>query len=760
MKSNIHQMKISIKPFASVSFRPSITTRRTVYSLLLSMSISKRLSLGFLFPILVILLAMGSVGVQSSQLLTNVSTYNQHLFHAYTSLTTEVGTLQQTHINILGAVNDANKPQTLQQTIQEDQTTLQRLEESYDITLKDYLQHDVLASSPELSTLLKAAGHGTQIDEQRIQSDKTMRTWQIYQGSLIQVSEAIAHGDASKATTLEATQTEQKYGDAMTSLLLLIQFTNGLVPAIHDATMVEENQLVLVMVLSVLCLLLGIAIVTWLVSSTLIQRLQRFHTVVQTVERGLFAARVDVEGNDEITLVSRAVNTTLDTVVGLLDETRQQRDELAKGEELKRLHESLQREHEALNEANARLSTLASTDMLTNLPNHRALQTLLKQECERARRFGRPLSLLFFDGDRFKQVNDTYGHSVGDVVLRELGERTRSVLRAGDTVGRFGGEEFLVLLPETDAQEAKVVAERLRSAVAASPVAPHEVAGGIAVTVSIGVASYPINGATANELHEQADQAMYWSKRLGRNQVRTATEAARANRDAALKAATNQALERHEAPISDDGHAPEQQIRVEQLRLIYSLMNALDRRDPGMSTHAHEVSDLVVGMARLLQFDEEQTWRAATAAFLHDIGKIALPDRLLLQPREHFSAQEWQLLHQHAELGAAIVEDSACLSELAPAIRHHHERWDGTGTPDRLAGEDIPLEARLIAVAEAYHAMISEQPYQAACEPSAALEELERRAGTQFDPTLLTLFRAVLEQRREGTIQFSEVVLS
>ena len=760
MKSNAHQIKISIKLFSSAPLRLSVTAKRTVHSLLLNMSIGKRLALGFLFPILVILLALGSIGVQSTQLLTNVSTYNQHLFHAYTSLTAEVGTLQQTHINILGAVNDANKPQILQQTIQEDQTTLQRLEVSYNITLKNYLQHDVLASSPELSTLLKAAGHGTQIDEQRIQSDKAMRTWQIYQDSLIKVSEAIANGNASKATTLEATQTEQKYGDAMTSLLLLIQFTNGLVPAIHDATMVEENQLLLVMVLSVLCLLLGIAIVTWLVSSTLIQRLQRFHTVVQTVERGLFAARVDIEGNDEITLVSRAVNTTLDTVVGLLDEMRLQRDELAKGEELKRLHESLQREHEALNEANTRLSTLASTDMLTNLPNHRALQTLLKQECERARRFGRPLSLLFFDGDRFKQVNDTHGHSVGDVVLRELGERTRSVLRAGDTEGRFGGEEFLVLLPETDAQEAKVVAERLRSAVAASPVATHEVEGGIAVTVSIGVASYPTDGTTASELHEQADQAMYWSKRLGRNQVRTAAEATRANRDAALKAATNQALERHEALVSDDGHAPEQQMRMEQLRLIYSLMNALDRRDPGMSVHAHEVSDLVVGMARLLQFDEEQMWRAATAAFLHDIGKIALPDRLLLQPREHFSAQEWQLLHQHAELGAAIVEDSPCLSELAPAIRHHHERWDGTGTPDRLAGEDIPLEARLIAVAEAYHAMISEQPYQAAWDPSAALEELERRAGTQFDPTLLTIFRTVLAQRKEGTIQVSEAVLS
>jgi putative two-component system response regulator len=194
-------------------------------------------------------------------------------------------------------------------------------------------------------------------------------------------------------------------------------------------------------------------------------------------------------------------------------------------------------------------------------------------------------------------------------------------------------------------------------------------------------------------------------------------------------------------------------VRAEQLGLIYSLMGALDVREPGMSEHAHEVSDLVTAMARALEFDEARTRCAAMAAFLHDIGKIALPDRLLHQPRQHFSAQEWRLLHQHAALGADIVEASPWLADLAPAIRHHQERWDGTGNPDGLAGEAIPLEAleaRLIAVAEAYHAMISEQPYQAARSAADALDELERRAGTQFDPVLVPVLRAVLQSRHEG----------
>jgi len=409
----------------------------------------------------------------------------------------------------------------------------------------------------------------------------------------------------------------------------------------------------------------------------------------------------------------------------------------------------LHEKNTALEQANARLDALATTDVLTNLPNHRGLQTLLEQECERARRFGRPLSLLFLDGDRFKQINDTYGHAAGDTVLRELGERARSVLRAGDTVGRFGGEEFLMLLPETGAQEAQVVAERLRSAVAACSLAAREVEGGIAVTVSIGLGSYPTDGATASEILEQADQAMYWAKRLGRNQVRTAAEAARANLDAELKAATAHALERPELATLDR-QDQERWVRAEQLGLIYSLMGALDLREPGMSEHAHEVSDLVTAMARALEFDEARTRRAAMAAFLHDIGKIALPDRLLHQLRQHFSAQEWRLLHQHAALGADIVEASPWLADLAPAIRHHHEHWDGTGDPDGLAGEAIPLEARLIGVAEAYHAMISEQPYQAARSVADALDELERRAGTQFDPALVPVLLAVLQSRQEG----------
>ena len=168
----------------------------------------------------------------------------------------------------------------------------------------------------------------------------------------------------------------------------------------------------------------------------------------------------------------------------------------------------------------------ALTDPLTELPNHRAVMLMLEHEYERAHRLQRPLSILFVDGDHFKHVNDTYGHVIGDVVLAELGQRLREALRAGDEVGRFGGEEFVVLLPETDCEEAVQIAERLRNAVAAMPLACAQVEGGIPTTISLGIATYPNHAEAITALLDQADQAMYHAKQAGRNQAYTANEAA------------------------------------------------------------------------------------------------------------------------------------------------------------------------------------------------------------------------------------------
>lgn len=188
-------------------------------------------------------------------------------------------------------------------------------------------------------------------------------------------------------------------------------------------------------------------------------------------------------------------------------------------------HEKLESIHCKLEEAYATIHKQALTDGLTNLPNHRALLAQFSKELENAKRYYRPLSILFFDADRFKYINDTYGHTTGDVVLRQIGERAGRTLREGDTLGRFGGEEFVVLLPETSESEANIIAERIRATVTAGPISTPEVEGGVSITVSIGQATYLVDGDSEQVLLSQADEAMYMAKKMGRNQVRTAKEA-------------------------------------------------------------------------------------------------------------------------------------------------------------------------------------------------------------------------------------------
>jgi two-component system cell cycle response regulator len=400
--------------------------------------------------------------------------------------------------------------------------------------------------------------------------------------------------------------------------------------------------------------------------------------------------------------------------------------------------------NQALQVANSRLAAMATTDPLTELPNHRALSERLEQELARARRYGHPLSLLFFDVDHFKRINDTAGHGAGDVVLQELGRQVNGLLRGGDSIGRYGGEEFLVLLPETALEEACEVAERMRKTIAEHPLATSVVKEGIPTTISLGVAAFPASGTTASEIVEQADKAMYWAKRLGRNQVRTANEAALFSRDEAL-AATIVNLERNPSAAAE-GTSLEEVVRAKQLTTIHSLMWLLDLRDQGIFTHSYEVSDLAGAIARELGECEADIFAITTAALLHDLGKIALPDGLLYKAGP-LTPAERTLIQQHPTLGAQILEVSPFLHQLMPGVAHHHENWDGSGYPDGLAGQAIPLCARIIRVAEAYQAMTTDRPYQRRRSEEEARAELTRCSGTQFDPTVVQAALHVLSQR-------------
>ena len=378
-------------------------------------------------------------------------------------------------------------------------------------------------------------------------------------------------------------------------------------------------------------------------------------------------------------------------------------------------------------------------------------KTLFFKELERAHRYDRPFSLLFFDGDRFKRVNDVYGHAAGDAVLRQLSERATNALRGGDTLGRFGGEEFVVLLPETDDKEAARVAERIRATVASRPMTLPEIEEGLDITVSIGVATFPCDGTTEQELLAQADEAMYISKRLGRDQVRTAKEARHIGTDVDLLAVLQQ--EGLRDAKEREGKTPEQLRQMYTLQALGSLQSLLARHDSALSEHAHAVSDYATAIAQAMGLTSQQIIRVGLAALVYDIGKVVIPDATLkkaspLSPHERLS------LWEHAELGAQLLETSPFLYDLIDGVRYHHEHWDCKGYPNGKAREGIPLTARIIAVAEAYDAMQRDCPYQSKRSAEEALTQVRCSSGSQFDPQVVEAFlKTIADQKISASLQ-------
>jgi len=387
-----------------------------------------------------------------------------------------------------------------------------------------------------------------------------------------------------------------------------------------------------------------------------------------------------------------------------------------------RLYRQVEEKNARLAESNTLLQALSTTDPLTELSNHRALLSTLKQELERAERYERPCSLLFLDLDHFKALNDGYGHAAGDAVLRAFAGILSATIRHMDTAGRWGGEEFVVILPEANAAEALDIAERIRQAVS---LFSFDISGGLHLTCSVGVACYPEHGYDQDALLSAADQAMYGAKRLGRNQVRLTSDPA----ITALLATETAEGGREETALHGT---------------VEALVTLVEKRDWSLGHHSQQVADLARQLARALGMSLEEAQRVALAGHLHDIGKVAIPDAIL-QKSGPLTGEEWEQMRSHSIVGAEVISCIPSLRPLAPVIRAHHERWDGKGYPDHLQEKQIPLAARLIAVVDSYTVMITDRPYQPARPPAEALKELQRCAGSQFDPQVVEAFTGLLQ---------------
>ena len=363
----------------------------------------------------------------------------------------------------------------------------------------------------------------------------------------------------------------------------------------------------------------------------------------------------------------------------------------------------------------ASLYDAARTDPLTRLTNRRGHRETLDLELERARRGCTPLVLVVGDLDHFKEVNDRCGHQVGDVALQRaaavLGEGKRRL----DSIARVGGEEFALVLPTTSAAEAFGVAERLRSRLRA-----EFSKDAVPLTVSFGVAAFPEHGQTAGALIRTADEALYAAKGAGRD----------------MTVIYSAVLHQRRRP---------RDVEAERfLAVVLDLAEAVDLRFSGSARHAETVGRYAELIAGELGLGEERAGRVRLAGMLHDVGKIGVPNSILSKPGALDDA-ELAVIRRHPELGAQILDHDS-LADVRGWVAAHHERPDGNGYPLGLRAGEIPIEAQIVAVADAYEAMTSNRSYRAALKHADARRELRRCAGAQFDERVVDALLALLQR--------------
>lgn len=395
------------------------------------------------------------------------------------------------------------------------------------------------------------------------------------------------------------------------------------------------------------------------------------------------------------------------------------------------------------------------TDGLTGLKTHRYFREMLDAEWRRSTRARRRFSLIMMDLDGFKRVNDQHGHLEGDKVLVAVARLLDSRSRQSNVAARYGGDEFAILLPEATTEQAEILAERLRAAVGAD-----EFLHAHGATASFGIATFPDHGPTQEEILRFADSGMYLAKHYNGNCVKTASlmpkngDSDRNQRllEAYLGVAVKRMfstgpdafsryLQRFEQMMQGDGSES-----PSLMDTITALAFAIEAKDPYTQGHSQAVSRLAAQIAMQVQLPEAEVEEIRLAGMLHDIGKIGVPESVLNKPAV-LTAEEYEVIKSHATLGAKILEPLKvkAIEGIRCIVLHHHEAFGGHGYPDNLKGEQIPLGARIVTVADAFDTMVSARAYKKVRAVEDALAELRHCQGTQFDPSVVDAFVLSLE---------------
>ncbi|MBQ9246397.1 diguanylate cyclase [bacterium] len=398
---------------------------------------------------------------------------------------------------------------------------------------------------------------------------------------------------------------------------------------------------------------------------------------------------------------------------------------------------------------NEKVAQSSNMDSLTNLYSHRRFHELLSQELNHAETTQSKVSVIIFDINDMGQINRDYGHSKGDEVIKIVANRINANIKKQDIAARYGGDKISVILRDTNADEAKYMAEYLTYSLSCCLVDDI----GPVNKVSVGVATYPDDSMDKEKLLILAEQAVLVSKTKGYNNGRSTIVSAQDYDfwdDEALNSFATVMAKRHSQLGINFEEALVEQFQNENIlsqnhliEVVTSLASAIDAKDEYTKDHSSSVSRYSVALAKAINLPEKEVERIKLGALLHDVGKIGIPEDVLTKPSK-LTEEEFKIIQQHPTIGVEkILEPNPLLHDLIPIVKYHHEQWNGKGYPCKLKGEEIPLAARIVAIADTYHALISDRPYRKGMSVEKACSILEEGAGIQWDKELVRQFIAI-----------------
>jgi diguanylate cyclase (GGDEF)-like protein len=428
--------------------------------------------------------------------------------------------------------------------------------------------------------------------------------------------------------------------------------------------------------------------------------------------------------------------TRMDSSTRLRTEVVQLRESNAR---LKKLINKLKESNRSTLHLNKKLSNLALKDPHTGLYNRRHFKDTLEKELALAKRHAQALSVIMMDIDYFKAVNDVYGHTFGDLVLKQFTKTLQKAVRRYDVLFRFGGEEFMMIAPRADRPTGLILAKRLLKTINAHRFGNKTHA--INLKVSVGVASYPEDGVVIRglDLVTLADRILNKVKEYGGNKVFSSKDLEKLEGKAASESDANKVIELLKKKI----YRLSQRANQSLIEAIFALAKTIGVRDWYSDAFTKRMMNYAIDIAKMLKLPKNEIEHIRKAVILHDIGKVGINENILLK-NSKLTTGEFEAMKKHPQLSTDIIRPLYFLRGTVPLILYHHERWDGQGYPHRLKGKEIPIGARIIAIVDAYRSLTSNRPYRKAYSKGTAIKILKKESGTKFDPQVTAAFLEIL----------------